>query len=196
MEYDIYEARYACHVIQDLLIPFLLVGLAEMGDKTQLAVLVLSTKTRKHASLLAGVMLAFILTDGFAILFGNFIAEKIPAEYVSIGAGIMFIFFGLITLLNSKGNESDNFYELKNPFITGFSLILVSEMGDKTQLASALFATQYNPLMVFIGVVVALFILSVMAVYVGKAMKEKINKKTISKAAGILFIVIGISFFL
>jgi putative Ca2+/H+ antiporter (TMEM165/GDT1 family) len=35
-----------------------------------------------------------------------------------------------------------------------------------------------------------------MAVYIGKLMMEKINKRTISTAAGILFIVIGVSFFL
>ncbi|MEL4305341.1 TMEM165/GDT1 family protein [Methanococcoides sp. LMO-2] len=183
-------------MIQDLLIPFLLVGLAEMGDKTQLAVLVLSTKTKKHASLLAGVMLAFILTDGLAILLGNFIADRVPMDYVRIGAGILFIIFGLMTLLNREDDESDGSYDLKNPFISGFGLILVSEMGDKTQLASALFATQYNPVMVFIGVVFALFVLSCMAIYVGKFMMEKINKRTISTAAGVLFIVIGASFFL
>jgi putative Ca2+/H+ antiporter (TMEM165/GDT1 family) len=79
--------------------------------------------------------------------------------------------------------------------MSGFGLILVSEMGDKTQLASALFATQYDPLLVFIGVILALFLLSCMTVYVGKMMMDRINKRTISTAAGILFLVIGISFF-
>ena len=78
-------------MIQDILLPFLLIGLAELGDKTQLAVLVLSTKTRRYTSLLAGVMLAFALTDGIAILFGNYIAQKVPLDYVRIGAGSMFI---------------------------------------------------------------------------------------------------------
>jgi putative Ca2+/H+ antiporter (TMEM165/GDT1 family) len=49
--------------------------------------------------------------------------------------------------------------------------------------------------MVFVGVVLALFLLSSMAVYVGRMLMEKINKNTISRAAGVLFIVIGISFF-
>jgi putative Ca2+/H+ antiporter (TMEM165/GDT1 family) len=182
-------------MIQDILIPFLLVGLAELGDKTQIAVLVLSTKTREYAHLLAGVMLAFILTDGLAILLGNVIANRIPMDYVRIGAGIMFIIFGVMTLINKEDDDEEGSYELKSPFISGFGLILVSEMGDKTQLASALFATQYDPVMVFIGVVLALFLLSSMAVYVGKMLMEKINKNTISRAAGILFIVIGISFF-
>ncbi len=183
-------------MLQDLLIPFLLVGLAELGDKTQLAVLVLSTKTKNYTALLAGVMLAFILTDGLAILLGNFIADRVPMDYVRIGAGVLFIIFGLYTLLNKEDDESSDSYGLKNPFISGFGLIFVSEMGDKTQLTSALFATQYDPVLVFIGVIFALFILSAIAVYVGKIMMEKINKKTISTAAGILFIIIGASFFL
>ncbi|WP_340820713.1 TMEM165/GDT1 family protein [Methanolobus sp. WCC4] len=183
-------------MISDILIPFLLVGLAELGDKTQLAVLVLSTKTRKYSALLAGVMLAFIITDGLAILLGNLIANRIPMDYVRIGAGILFIIFGLTTLLNREEDDDDGSYELKSPFISGFGLILVSEMGDKTQLASALFATQYEPIFVFIGVILALFLLSSMAVYVGKALMERMNKRTISTAAGILFIVIGASFFI
>ncbi|SFM61761.1 TMEM165/GDT1 family protein [Methanolobus profundi] len=183
-------------MISDIIIPFLLVGLAELGDKTQLAVLVLSTKTRKYTSLLAGVMLAFIVTDGLAILLGNFIANRIPMDYVRIGAGILFIIFGLTTLLKREDDDDDGTYELKSPFISGFGLILVSEMGDKTQLASALFATQYDPVLVFIGVILALLLLSSMAVYVGKMLMERINKRTISTAAGILFIVIGASFFI
>ena len=183
-------------VIQDILLPFLLVGLAELGDKTQLAVLVLSTKTRRYKSLLAGVMLAFILTDGIAILFGNYIAQRIPLDYVRIGAGLMFILFGLMTLFKKDKDEGKGSYELKSPFMSGFWLILVAEMGDKTQLAAALFATQYNPLLVFVGVMLALFILSVMAVYLGKIIMEKVDKRTISTIAGIMFILIGASFFL
>lgn len=183
-------------MISGILIPFLLVGLAELGDKTQLTVLVLSTKTKKYTALLAGVMLAFIVTDGLAILLGNFIANRVPMDHVRIGAGILFIIFGLTTLLNREDDEDDGSYELKSPFMSGFGLILVSEMGDKTQLAAALFATQYDPILVFIGVILALLLLSSMAVYVGKMLMERINKRTISTVAGVLFIVIGASFFI
>ncbi|MFA0823719.1 MAG: TMEM165/GDT1 family protein [Methanomethylovorans sp.] len=182
-------------MIQDILIPFLLVGLAELGDKTQLAVLVLSTKTKQYSSLLAGVMLAFVLTDGIAIVLGDIIASAVPLEYVKIFAGLLFVIFGALMLYNRNKDDDDGSYELKSPFISGFSLILVSEMGDKTQLAAAVFATQYNPVMVFIGVILALLLLSTMAVYIGQKLMAKLNKHTISTAAGILFILIGISFF-
>jgi len=182
-------------MIQDIFIPFLLVGLAELGDKTQLAVLVLSTKTKKYGSLLAGVMLAFALTDGIAIVLGDFIASVVPLNYVRIFAGLLFVIFGVLMLYNRDKGEDNGSYELKSPFVSGFSLILVSEMGDKTQLAAALFATQYHPVMVFIGVILALLLLSTTAIYIGKQLMTRVNKNTISTAAGILFILIGISFF-
>jgi putative Ca2+/H+ antiporter (TMEM165/GDT1 family) len=65
-------------------------------------------------------------------------------------------------------------------------------MGDKTQIASGLFATQYSPVWVFIGVISALTVLSVIAVYLGKFIALKIKKKTISTIAGIVFVLIGI----
>ena len=181
-------------MIQDILIPFISVGLAELGDKTQLAVLCLASKTKKYVQLLLGVILAFAITDGLAILLGNFITAHIPILYIKIVSGAIFIIFGLITLLNNKTEDAQ--CELKQPFTSGFLLILVSEMGDKTQIASGLFATKYNPIVVFIGVLSALTVLSIMAVYLGKFIALKMNKRAISKVAGIVFVMLGVLCFL
>jgi Ca2+/H+ antiporter, TMEM165/GDT1 family len=177
-------------MIQDLLIPFVSIGLAELGDKTQLAVLCLASKTKKYLHLLSGVILAFAITDGLAILLGNFITAHIPILYIKIVSGAIFIIFGLVTLLYNKTEEAQ--CELKQPFTSGFFLILISEMGDKTQIVSGLFATKYNPVMVFIGVLSALSVLSVMAVYLGKFIALRMNKRVISKIAGGMFIALGI----
>ena len=181
-------------MIYDILIPFLLVGLAELGDKTQLAILVLSTKTKEHKTLLLGVILAFMITDGVAILFGNYIAQAVPIEYVKLASGLIFIFFGFMILKNNGKDDENGTYELKSPLASGFGIVVVSEMGDKTQLAAALFATQYNPFLVFLGVMVSLSFLSTLTIYLGKFIVKKINTKNISTVAGILFILIGASF--
>jgi len=55
----------------DLLIPFFAIGLAELGDKTQLAVILLSSRTGDHLQLLIGIVLAFMIVDGVAILAGE-----------------------------------------------------------------------------------------------------------------------------
>ena len=181
-------------MIQDFLIPFISIGIAELGDKTQLAVLCLASKTKKYLQLLLGVILAFAITDGLAIILGNFITAHIPIIYIKVVSGSIFIIFGIIMLMNNKTEEAH--CELKQPFASGFLLIFVSEMGDKTQIASGLFATKYNAVMVFIGVLSSLTILSIIAVYLGKYIALKINKKVISLVAGIMFIVLGILCFI
>ncbi len=181
--------------LNDILIPLLAVGLAEMGDKTQLSILLLSSRTREYARLLLGVMLAFLLADGFAILIGSWITEVISGSIVQIVSGLVFLLFG-ISILREGGEaeEEPESLSARGAFISGFSMIFLSEWGDKTQIASALFATEYSPQMVFIGVMIALFILSVMAIFLGKLLSGRIDRKTMSRAAGAVFLLIGISF--
>jgi putative Ca2+/H+ antiporter (TMEM165/GDT1 family) len=179
--------------LDDILIPLLAVGLAEIGDKTQLSILLLSSRTREYARLLLGVMLAFLLADGFAILVGSYVNEAMPVTAVKAVSGLVFILFGILIL---RGEEEDEEMSLsaRGAFVSGFSMIFLSEWGDKTQIASALFATEYDPLMVFAGVMIALFILTLAAIFLGKHLASRIDRKLMSKVAGGVFILIGLSF--
>lgn len=179
----------------DILVPLVVVALAELGDKTQLSILLLSSKTKNHMHLLAGVMLAFLLVDGFAILFGSWITGVVPISTIKIISGAVFIVFGALILLRRVNDEKSG-QHYKNPFMAGFALIFAAEWGDKTQIASGLFATQYNMLMVAIGIMAALLLTSVTAIYLGRFIANKVERKTISKISGIVFIAIGVSFFL
>lgn len=182
--------------LNDIVIPLLAVGLAEMGDKTQLSVLLLSSRTREYAQLLAGIMLAFLLADGFAILVGSWVTEVIPVHLVKLVSGAVFILFGAMILRGSKEEEEESRLSPRNAFVSGFSMIFLSEWGDKTQIASALFATEYDPRLVFIGVMTALLILSAMAIYLGKFLAGRIDRKRITRIAGVVFLLIGLSFML
>lgn len=182
-------------MIPDLLIPFITIGLAELGDKTQLSILLLSSKTKKHLELLLGVMAAFLITDGVAVLIGSWLTSVVPMVWIKIVSGVIFIVFGVLTLRDTDEEARDKLYS-PNAFIAGFVIIFLTEWGDKTQIAAALFATEYHPGLVLFSTLAALAILSVMAVYLGKFISDKIDKKIISKIAGILFVLIGASFFL
>jgi putative Ca2+/H+ antiporter (TMEM165/GDT1 family) len=57
-------------MIQDLFVPFIAILIAELGDKTQFAVFCLSSKTKSYAKLFLGVLLAFAVADGIAIILG------------------------------------------------------------------------------------------------------------------------------
>lgn len=181
-------------MMADVLVPLFTVGLAELGDKTQLSILFLSSKTKKHLHLLLGVMLAFLLVDGAAVLAGYWAADIVPMGLLKIFSGIIFMICGVLMLRNHVKDKSKSYF--KNPFLSGFGLILITEWGDKTQIVSGLFATRYNALMVLIGTMIALTLLSIMAIYLGKLVSNKIDKRLMTKIAGIIFILMGISFFL
>lgn len=180
-------------MLDEILIPMVAVGLAEMGDKTQLSILLLSSRTKEYFKLLLGVVLAFLIVDGVAILLGSWITNVVPAHILKLISAAVFIGFGLLILFKNK-EEEEGAASFKNPFISGFTMIFLSEWGDKTQIASALFAVEYNPWMVLIGVMTALTLLSIMAIYLGKFISGRIDRRLITRIAGVVFIIIGVSF--
>ncbi len=179
--------------LEGVLVPLVTIALAEMGDKTQLSILLLSSKTKEYFKLLSGVLLAFLVVDGVAILFGSYITNLVPAHMLKLVSAAVFIGFGILTLRNNKDIEEDD-TSFQNPFYSSFTMIFLSEWGDKTQIAAALFAVKYSFWQVLIGVMVALTMLSVIAIYLGRFIAGKIDRSLISKIAGTLFILIGVSF--
>ena len=180
-------------MLEGILASFLAVGLAEIGDKTQLSVLLLASRTNKYFQLLMEVFLAFLLADGFAILVGSWITTMVPIDTLKLVSAVIFVIFGTL-ILRGGAEEAEGKFASGNPFVSGFTLIFVSECGDKTQIASALFAAEYDPRLVLIGTMSALTLLSILAIYLGKFIPGSIDRKVITMAAGIAFILIGTSF--
>lgn len=79
-------------------------------------------------------------------------------------------------------------------FLTIFITVLFAELGDKTQLATLLFATNKDnsKILVFCAAALALIIASGIAVLLGDVISKHINPKLLSWIAGVGFIVIGI----
>ncbi|MGA1826125.1 MAG: TMEM165/GDT1 family protein [bacterium] len=178
-------------MIQDFILPFVTIGIAELGDKTQIAILCLASSTKKYGELILGVLSAFLVADGFAVLLGNFIVDLVPIVYIKALSGALFILYGMLILIRKKDKEAE--YRLRNPFLSGFGVVLLSEMGDKTQITAGLFATKFNPFMVFLGVMTALSILTFIAVFLSKIVLTRLDRRKVSYAAGIIFILVGIS---
>ncbi len=80
-------------------------------------------------------------------------------------------------------------------FLTIFMTVLLAELGDKTQLATMLFATNKDnsKLLVFFAAALALIVASGIAVVLGSAVSKYISPKYLSIVAGLGFIIIGCS---
>jgi putative Ca2+/H+ antiporter (TMEM165/GDT1 family) len=78
--------------------------------------------------------------------------------------------------------------------VTVFTSVFIAELGDKTQLATMLFAsdTQTSKLTVFLGASLALIATSALGVAAGTFLSNYVSERALQYVAGIGFIAIGI----
>lgn len=79
-------------------------------------------------------------------------------------------------------------------FLTIFTTVFIAELGDKTQLATMLFAAdkEVSKITVFLGSSIALIVASAIGVLAGSLISQYISERHLHYMAGIGFIVIGV----
>ena len=75
---------------------FLLIFLAELGDKTQLAVIALSAKEKTPLTIFVSAIFGFALATVIAIIIGTLGAKYVPVEIVQKAAAVAFIVIGVL----------------------------------------------------------------------------------------------------
>jgi putative Ca2+/H+ antiporter (TMEM165/GDT1 family) len=85
-----------------LLVVFVTVFLAELGDKTQLATLLFATDgDASRMTVFVGASLALIASSAVAVLAGSMLSSYLDARLLSYGAGVLFIAIGVWTMLRA-----------------------------------------------------------------------------------------------
>lgn len=74
---------------------FTTVFLAELGDKTQLAALGLSTKGGSKWAVFGGASLALVASAGLAVLLGSWLGQKLDPRWTHYGAALLFVGLGI-----------------------------------------------------------------------------------------------------
>ncbi|MBQ4333926.1 MAG: TMEM165/GDT1 family protein, partial [Myxococcaceae bacterium] len=148
---------------------FGIIFIAEMGDKTQLVSMILATRFDWKRAF-AGIAFAFALINLLAVSIGQLLFNWVDVSWVRLGAGVLFVFFG-VTTLRDRGEEADAKLDestARGPFLTSFLLIFLAEMGDKTQLMTATLAAQHaEGISVFAASTLALWLVSLIGMAVG-----------------------------
>jgi len=78
---------------------FVLIFLAELGDKTQLATLAFAAQSKSLAPVFIGAAGALVAATAIAAIVGTLMAKTLPTVPIKIVSGILFIGFGVFTLL-------------------------------------------------------------------------------------------------
>ena len=123
-------------MIPAALIAFVLVALAELGDKSQLLLIAFSARYRPLKVLL-GAALAIAALQAIAVVFGRAVGAIVPLRLVALAAGTLFIGFGIHTWRRAdEGGDADDVRPAVRlgPVLTVAAAFFIAEFGDKTQL--------------------------------------------------------------
>lgn len=83
-------------MLKSIISAFILVFLAELGDKTQLSTMLLASKSKSIWYVFIGSSCALVLSSLFGVLAGSVLNRYIPANYIQFGSGIAFIIIGIL----------------------------------------------------------------------------------------------------
>jgi putative Ca2+/H+ antiporter (TMEM165/GDT1 family) len=78
---------------------FGLIFLAELGDKTQLAAIAMSAESKAPLAVFVGAVLALALVTLIGVAIGGTLTRVIPARYIRMAAGGLFVIIGILMLI-------------------------------------------------------------------------------------------------
>ncbi|UTW02438.1 TMEM165/GDT1 family protein [Amphritea atlantica] len=167
---------------------FLLVFLAEFGDKSQLVCMTLATRYRIFPVLM-GAVVAFAVLNLLAVLVGAVAATWLPRPVVLGVVAVLFLWFGIQSFRTEEDEADDNVsLSVKSVFVSALLMLFFAELGDKTQLAVVGLASTEPGLLVWIGSTLALVSTSALGVLAGRALMRYVSVIWLHRASGVLFI--------
>lgn len=178
-------------MLTDAVQAFVVVFVAELGDKSQLVCLTLAARYGARPVVL-GAVLAFGLLNLLGVLAGAAIAAAVPRPLLLAAVALGFWGFGLRALLG--GDTSDEIGEVgggPRPILVAFGMTFASELGDKTQLAVAGMATMMDPLAAWVGATIALASTSMSGAWLGRSLLARLPAGRMRTLSGFLFLAFG-----
>lgn len=189
--------------VSSLLLSIGIVFLAELGDKSQLMSMAFATRYKARQVILGVVVAALginLVSVAIGRLLGGFLESAGP--WIGIVAGALFVAFAVWTWFfeGEAENEDDVLAEVEAGTTRGrsraawlvvASAFVVAELGDKTMLATAALALQYDWLPVWIGSSIGLALASSAGVLLGAALGRFLSGALVAKISAGLFLVFG-----
>lgn len=169
------------------------VALAEIGDKTQLLALLLAARFRKPWPIIAGILVATLLNHALAAWFGTLVAQWLKPEILLWVVAASFFAVALWTLKPDQLDEAETKFSARGAFIATTIAFFFAEIGDKTQVATVLLATRYEPLWaVIFGTTIGMLLANVPVALLGSRFADRLPLKTARYVAAAVFAVLAL----
>ena len=170
--------------------------IAEMGDKTQLMLIALTSKY-KLKDIIIGTAAAILVLNGLAVLAGGLVSEFVPEWLIKNIAALAFLYFAASTIAGDDDDEEEGSGKSKIKFapIAVFCTFFIAELGDKTQLTAITFGANEGmsaALVVWIGCSLGLFAADILGMLVGYLLKSKTPDGLLNTLAFAIFSIFGV----
>lgn len=172
---------------------FLLIALAEIGDKSQLVCMTLAARHRGLPVVL-GAVAAFAFLNLLAVLFGAAIAAWLPEWIVTAAVAVLFAVFGVSALRFEEEDDDEEIAEKPGHgiFATTFLMIFLAEFGDKTQIAVAGLGSTADATATWVGATLALACTSIIGVVAGRRWLNRLPLRWIHRISGVFFLLLAL----
>ncbi len=186
---------------------FGLVFVAELGDKTQLAVVSQTCKFRRPWAVFLGGSLALTAVTAIGAAGGRVLNALVPQDVIRIIAAAAFVVMGALIWREAKKADaraecdlpgeagcelSRGFWDWR-AFGATFSLLFLAELGDKTQLAVLGLASKTPTAWIaFSGGAVALTCVTAIGVLGGEKLCQWIPERLLLRISAGAFVVMGV----
>ncbi|MDN2672965.1 TMEM165/GDT1 family protein [Janthinobacterium sp. SUN026] len=171
-----------------------IVGLAEIGDKTQLLAFLLTAKFRKPLPIVLAIFVATIANHAFAAAVGAWITSMLGPDVLRWVLGVSFLAMAAWTLIPDKLDEDETKLAKYGVFLTTLIAFFMAEMGDKTQVATVALAARYHDIVsVVLGTTFGMMLANVPAVYLGDRIANRVPLRLVHGIAALVFAVLGVA---
>ncbi|GAA0925181.1 TMEM165/GDT1 family protein [Pseudonocardia zijingensis] len=179
-----------------LAVTFGIVALAELADTSALATFALAVRFSAPL-VLVGVCAAFLVQVGVAVALGSVVA-LLPERPLSALVAVIFLVGAVLLLREDDDDDDDEVAVPTTPtrwrvVATSFGVTMLSELGDPTQIVVVTLTARYQePLAVAIGAIVALWLVSALAVFLGYRLRRVVPVHWVTRATAALLVVLAI----
>ena len=186
--------HYGIQLLETLFVSTTVVALAEIGDKTQLLALMLAVRFRKPWPTVAGILVATLVNHTIAGAIGNWVRTVVPPGVLQWLLALSF-FAVAAWALKPDRLEEENVSRASRLGVFAVTTIafFLAEMGDKTQIATAVLAARFDSLAAVVaGTTLGMLIADVPVVFAGQLAADRIPFKAVRIVAAALFAALGV----